>query len=90
MNPADRSLGRLGRVPVDELARRAAEVVRGYQRPRAVCVAPNGEVSVEAFKTAIPDEVLGNFSPQTPWPELDRLIRDELVAEFASRRSKRA
>lgn len=83
------SVGRIGRVPLEILAQRASNVIRGYAGPRAVCVAPDGEVTIELFDHAIPDEVIGNFDKTAGWPALDRLIRDELAAVAVARRRTR-
>lgn len=70
-------VGTLARFTARELAERAAERLTGMTGERAVCICPRGIVTLEPYDDAVPEDVVGNFSPG-PLVALYRDIRDNL------------
>ncbi len=54
--------GRIGFQTVSECAERAAIAIREFTTPSAVCLSPDGFVTVESVKHAIPDELVGVYT----------------------------
>lgn len=82
-------VGSIGRTPLDVIVSSASHRIRHARTPRAVCVDPDGRVTVERYDHAVPGEVIGNFDRTLGWPELDKRIRDELL-EVAQLKRRRA
>lgn len=73
------SCGSILRLPVGQVAERCAEAIVGYSTERAVCMNPQGRVSVESVSDGADPDLVGVYSPRLGLLELYRLIRDELV-----------
>ena len=73
------SCGSVLRLPVGDVATRCAEAIVGYSTERAVCMDPQGRVSVESVSEGADPDLVGVYSPRLGLLELYRLIRDELV-----------
>ena len=84
----ERNCGRLGKHTVTSCADRAAEVITEYSIPRAVCLAPDGNVTVEAPDDAILDEMVGVYTPDTGRMLLWRRIQEDLDFAVIQRRIK--
>ena len=80
--------GKLSVSPVEDIASKVAIAIRRARGPRAVCVDPQGRVTVERWADAVPADIVGHFDRSAGWPDLDLLVRDELQAAMAERRAK--
>lgn len=85
MSDSERPLGKIGLQSVSDLADRAAERIRRAKRPRAVCVSPDGYVTVEPAGHAMPDDIAGTYSPDTQRLDLWRLITEDMQQLIADR-----
>jgi hypothetical protein len=77
--------GRIGANTLNDCADRAAQVIADFSKPRAVCLAPDGQVTVEAPTQVIPDDLVGVYAPKTAPLALLRLIHDDLCEAQAER-----
>lgn len=82
---SDNRIGTLARLDYKTLAERAADVVMAAKGPRAVCLDPEGLVTVENPDHAVPDEILGTYDKRPGLLEVYRSIRDNLAAEIEAR-----
>lgn len=82
----DRPIGRLGRQSASEIADRAARIVVDASTPRALCLAPDGSVTVESVKQAIPDDIVGVYTGAPGLMGLWRLMYDDLRVAISERR----
>lgn len=80
MSASDRPLGKIGVQAVSALADRAAERIRRGRKARAVCVSPDGYVTVEPAAEAVPEDIAGTYSADTPRLELWRRIAEDVEA----------
>ena len=80
--------GKLGRNAVDECAERAARAIseRGSDKATAVCVGPDGLVTVEATAYAIEEDIVGVYDRRPGWIELWRVIKGDLLCVARERR----
>lgn len=81
----ERRCGRLGQHTISHCADRAARIICDYNIPRAVCLDPDGRVTVEAIDDAIPDEMVGVYDGSGGQFELWRMISDDLLAAKTER-----
>lgn len=80
--------GKLGVSPLDAIAYKAADTIRRARGPRALCVDPQGHVTVEKWDDAVPEDIVGHFDRSAGWPALELLVRDELKAVAVERRAR--
>lgn len=79
-------IGKIGRMPIDTIADRAAEqLTRPRAVARAVCLDPDGRVTIEAYGNAVPDDVVGVYDRTPGRMGLWRQIRDDLRHELGLR-----
>ena len=57
--------GRIGFATVSDCAERAAGIVCHVKTPQAVCLSPDGFVTVEAVAHAIPDDIVGVYTARS-------------------------
>ena len=57
--------GRIGFATVSDCAERAAGIVCHVKTPQAVCLSPDGFVTVEAVEHAIPDDMVGVYTARS-------------------------
>lgn len=75
----ERPCGRLGQHTISHCADKAAHIIGEYSIPRAVCLSPEGQVTVENPEHAIPEELVGVYSTGGSHFELWRWISDDLL-----------
>ena len=75
---------------INSLADRTARAVLLFDSPRAVCMAPDGALSVESPDTALEDDLVGVYRPEEGILGLTRLIRDDIAEEAVRRRLRKA
>lgn len=80
-----RSCGRLGRQTAIEVADRAALCLAEFKKPRAVCLDPEGRVTVESAKNCAEEDLVGVYDPQRGRFELWKQIHDDLAHSAAER-----
>lgn len=88
----DGYMGKVGKSALGALADKAAERIMTSDGPRAVCMCPQGVVTVERFANAVPDEIIGNYNRDAGRLGLSLLILGDLkeaVAERGLRRGHR-
>lgn len=56
--------GRIGLHTISRCADKAANAIAELLTPHAVCLEPDGHVTVEAVAHAIPDDLVGVYAPQ--------------------------
>ncbi|NID14330.1 hypothetical protein [Luteibacter yeojuensis] len=71
-------VGRIGKNTLSYCADRAAEAIMEFKTPRAVCLDPDGLVTVEFPAGAIPDEMVGVYTQELGRFALWRQIEDDL------------
>lgn len=71
--------GRIGMHTMHHCAHKAAIIIKGFDSPRAVCIAPDGHVTVESPNEAIPDEMAGVYSPDVDRESLGASILDDMA-----------
>lgn len=59
---AEHKCGRLGLHTISRCADKAANTIAELLTPHAVCLAPDGHVTVEPVADAIPDDLVGVYS----------------------------
>lgn len=79
-------MGKIGRTPLDAIARKAADKIRHSRGARAVCVDTDGRVTVERWADAVPSDVAGNYNRDMGWPALELAVRDDVKALLSERR----
>lgn len=84
----ERPCGRLGQHAISHCADRAAHIIGEYTIPRAVCLAPDGQVTVENPDHAIDDEIVGVYRFEGSVFALWRQVSDDLLVSQAERRIK--
>ncbi|KAF1045649.1 hypothetical protein [Xylophilus sp.] len=82
----ERNCGRLGKHTVSSCAERAAAFVVEYAVARAVCIAPDGTVTVEAPDHVIDNELVGVYTAERGHFELWRQISIDLDETVRERR----
>jgi len=80
-------IGTLRRNPPMRLAEESARWIVQCDGPMAVCLDPDGVVTVEPAQFAIDDELVGVYSPELGRFELYKRIRDDLRASIAERKA---
>lgn len=78
-------VGTLSRFTAQQLADRAVERVMERQAPLALCLSPEGRVTLEPYADAVLDDVVGVYSREAGLLSLRPAIRDDLQHEIASR-----
>ncbi|NLA67197.1 MAG: hypothetical protein GX856_02915 [Gammaproteobacteria bacterium] len=81
----DVRVGTLSRFSARELADRAAERVMERQAPLALCLSPEGRVTLESYADAVFEDVVGVYSRDAGLIGLYRSIRDDLAHEIEAR-----
>ena len=76
--------GRIGFATVSDCAERAAGIVCHVKTPQAVCLSPDGFVTVEAIEHAIPDDIVGVYTARSS-VELWLQITDDLFVSMQER-----
>lgn len=82
---SDEHIGTLARLTCNQLAERAADELMGRTKPHAVCLDPEGTVTVERIDEAVPQDMIGVFDRSLGLIPLYREIRDNLAAEIEAR-----
>lgn len=72
--------GRIRTRKVTEIAERAATRIIDLAQPLAVCLDPDGRVTVEAPDEAAEDDIVGVYSADIGLVQLYRDVRDDLAA----------
>ena len=85
MTGTDIQCGSLKRRTAKDCAERAAFAMKQFQSDRALCVDPQGRVTVENPKTACEYDLIGVFDTRRPVLELYKAVREELDAEVQKR-----
>jgi hypothetical protein len=73
-------IGKVGVLPIDTLADKCAERIMASRNTWAVCIAPDGVVTLERYDEAVPDEIVGNYDRAAGRLNLWRMIRDDMRA----------
>lgn len=81
----EQTVGRLGKQSASEIADRAARIVMDAPKSRALCLAPDGTVSIESVAQAIPDELVGVYTKAPGLLALWRQMYDDLRAAITER-----
>ena len=71
--------GRIGLNSVGDCAHRCAIIIYESNTKRAVCLSPDGFVTVESVSTSIPDEQVGIYDQSLPEYVLWGYIESDLV-----------
>ncbi|MBO9717479.1 MAG: hypothetical protein J7507_11905 [Pseudoxanthomonas sp.] len=83
--PDDRPVGKLGVSPLSALADACAEHIGRARQRWAVCISPDGHVTLEHPDHVVPDDLAGVYAPgQTRWG-LWRQIEEDMKAHVAQR-----
>ena len=83
---SDRQCGRLGKHTTQTCAGRAANAIMSFESARAVCLAPDGTVTVEYPGNAPDDELVGVYTRDGGSNELAGRIVEDL--DDAARRRR--
>jgi len=75
---AEYKCGRLGMHTLSHCADRAAHIIAELLTPHAVCIAPDGHVTVESTEQAIPCEIVGVYDRTFGVFKLWGMIEDDL------------
>lgn len=78
-------VGTLSRYPPGELASRASARVMEQRDPLALCLDPDGLVTLEPYDGAVFEEVVGVYSARDGLLALHRVIREDLLDAIAVR-----
>lgn len=73
------SPGRIGQKPTNDIAERAADYIMSLTRPQAVCLEPNGRVTVEPPRNAVEEDIVGVYDQSLGLIGLYREVRDNLA-----------
>lgn len=73
------SAGRIGRDEAREIAERATDYIMGRTKPQAVCLDPDGRVTVEPVAEAVEEDIVGVYTRTPGLIALYREVRDNLV-----------
>jgi len=76
---AEIKVGTLANYSVRELAERAAERLMELTKPHAVCIDPDGRVTIEPYDRAVFEDVVGVYSRDLGLIPLYREVRDTLA-----------
>lgn len=79
------SCGSILRLPVGDVATRCAEAIVGYSTERAVCMDPQGRVSVESVSDGADPDLVGVYSPRQGLLALHKAIREDLQHDAVER-----
>lgn len=82
---SDEHVGTLARLTCNQLAERAADELMTRRTPYAVCMSPEGAVTLERPHEAVIDDIVGVFDRKLGLIPLYREIRDNLAAEIEAR-----
>ena len=77
--------GSIAKLPVGEVADRAARAILAFTNPRAVCMDPEGRVSIEYAKHAAECDLVGVYAPSLGLLGLSRMIIEDLKHEAVVR-----
>ncbi len=80
----DHPLGNLFTRPLSALADEAASRVTRANGPRAVCISPEGQVTVEKPDEAVEEDIVGTYRSACRL-DLWRQIADDMAAHMAER-----
>jgi hypothetical protein len=72
-------VGTLANYDVRQLADRAVERLMELSKPHAVCIDPDGRVTIEPYDTAVFEDVVGVYSRDLGLIPLYREVRDTLA-----------
>lgn len=81
----EHSCGSIHRVPVGAIADKAARFVLAYATPRALALAPDGQVFVEPVHSAAEADVVGVYTASAGLLALSRQLIEDLRFEIAAR-----
>jgi len=73
------SAGRIGQRPNNEIAERAVDHIMGVTKPQAVCLDPEGRVTVEPVREAVEEDIVGVYDRSLGLIALYREVRDNLT-----------
>lgn len=76
---SDEHIGTLARLTCEQLAERAAERIMELSKPHAVCIDPDGRVTIEPYDRAVFEDVVGVYSRDLGLIPLYREVRDNLA-----------
>ena len=82
--------GSVVKLPIGEVADRAARALLGFSAPRALCIDPEGRVTVESPASACECDLVGVYEPAKGLLALSRMIIDDLRFEAGRRGFRRA
>lgn len=82
---SERKCGRIGMHTISHCADKAAEHVMASTVAVAVCLAPDGHVTVESVPQAIPDEMTGVYNRDLGQFALWALIESDLRVDAVAR-----
>lgn len=74
----ERQCGRIGRDSVERIAVRATDHVMTSRSQHAVCLSPDGHVTVESLRFAAPDDLVGVYARSVGMTELRDMITEDL------------
>lgn len=77
--------GRLGMHTISDCADRAAIVIAESSKPRAVCLSPDGHVTVESPGGVVEEDLVGVYAPRPGRFALWQLISEDLLATKVER-----
>lgn len=77
--------GSIMKLPIGEVADRAARAILTFQGPRAVCLDPAGRVSIEFAGTAAECDLVGVYAPSAGLLALSRMVIEDLNFEAIDR-----
>lgn len=83
--PATDYIGKIGKSPLGTLADKAAAEIVAAKGPRAVCVSPDGTVTLEHYVDAVPEDVIGHYTGEAGRLQLALLILGDLKEMMAER-----
>lgn len=82
---SERVCGRISKVAINKIAHRCTLEILDFVGPRAVCLAPDGEVTVETPETCVETDLVGTYTADTGLLELWRLIDGDIREAAAER-----
>jgi hypothetical protein len=82
----ERPCGRIGIHTISQCADKAARIISEYKIPRAVCLSPDGFVTVENPAHVIDEELVGVYTAGDSLFGLWRQLSDDLLASARERK----
>lgn len=82
----ERPCGRIGMHTISQCADKAANIISEYKIARAVCLSPDGFVTVEAPSHVLDDELVGVYTAGDSLFGLWRQLSDDLLASARERK----